>query len=243
MKTSIPLYHHLKTKILGEIQAGVWEVGGVIPSEPELARQYGVSRTTVRQAIGDLVSSGHLTRRQGKGTFVANRKNTQAESSLYGFAEELRQRGQDVQIRIDLIEIASCPDEIKAQLATDSKGPMVHIVRSALSAGKPVFYESSWLVIPPHLNVDDLDLHPDVFASVYGYFERLGVKIGLGKQMIRAGLANEEDAEFLNVPTGHPVLIVARLTQDVTASPLEFSKVVYVSELYEFEINLHREER
>jgi GntR family transcriptional regulator len=243
MKTSIPLYHHLKSSLLSEIQAGKWEPGEAIPSEPELARKFSVSRTTVRQAVGDLVSSGYLTRRQGRGTFVADRQKTTAQSPLYGFAEELRQRGQDVQILVHSIEIAPCPDEIMHHLGANSSQSSIHIVRTAQVDDNCVFYESSWLVIPPHLRADELDMQPSVFESVYGFFEKHGVKIGLGKQTIRAGKAEEKDVEFLNAALGDPLLIVTRLTQDVTGSPLEFSKVVYASSLYEFEINLHREER
>jgi len=70
MKGSIPLYHHLKNTLLAQIQSEKWESGELIPSEMELVRQFGVSRITVRQAIGDLVSTGYLVRQQGRGTFV-----------------------------------------------------------------------------------------------------------------------------------------------------------------------------
>ena len=66
-----PLYRQIKLLIVQDMQAGVWKPGEMIPGEFELAARFGVSQGTVRKAIDDLAAENLLTRRQGKGTFVA----------------------------------------------------------------------------------------------------------------------------------------------------------------------------
>ena len=66
----IPVYYQLKEMIKEKIADGTWQVGQCIASERELTEAYGVSRMTVRQALGELVQEGLLVREKGKGTFV-----------------------------------------------------------------------------------------------------------------------------------------------------------------------------
>ncbi|OGR24174.1 MAG: hypothetical protein A2139_07880 [Desulfobacca sp. RBG_16_60_12] len=56
----LPLYHSLGHVIRARIQSGEWHVGQRIPSERDLMRMFGVSRTTVRQGIENLVKEGVL---------------------------------------------------------------------------------------------------------------------------------------------------------------------------------------
>src|SRR5258708_2825335 len=71
VRGGVPVYVRLKETIRAGIDAGQWKIGDTIPSEREICAAYGISRMTARQAIGDLVHEGVLTRRQGRGTFVA----------------------------------------------------------------------------------------------------------------------------------------------------------------------------
>ncbi|HLR22531.1 MAG TPA: GntR family transcriptional regulator [Pseudogracilibacillus sp.] len=79
MKTK---YSIVKDFIKKQITDGIYQPDEKISSESELMEQFGVSRHTVRLAIGDLVTEGWLYREQGSGTFCSNRSKTQTESSL-----------------------------------------------------------------------------------------------------------------------------------------------------------------
>src|SRR5690242_6330835 len=71
----LPKYYQVKRQLL-ELTAAL-DAGSPVPPERELARSYGTSRTTVRQALAELVIEGRLLRMQGKGTFVAKPKVAQ----------------------------------------------------------------------------------------------------------------------------------------------------------------------
>ena len=70
----VPLYKQLKRLLEDALNDGTWKPGESLPSEPELAREYGVSRITVRTALNELSKEGRLVRLQGKGTFVTQKK-------------------------------------------------------------------------------------------------------------------------------------------------------------------------
>ncbi|MGB0384449.1 MAG: hydantoinase/oxoprolinase family protein [Ardenticatenaceae bacterium] len=67
---AVPLYEQVRNWILEQVQSGAWSANFQIPAEPKLAKDLGVSRSTVRQALGTLEQSGLVTRIAGRGTFV-----------------------------------------------------------------------------------------------------------------------------------------------------------------------------
>ena len=71
-----PLYIQVKQHILEQIKGGKFKPGDKLPSEKELTDLFGVSRVTVRNALGELQSEGIIVRISGKGTFVADAKDT-----------------------------------------------------------------------------------------------------------------------------------------------------------------------
>lgn len=66
----IALYYQVENSIREKIENGEWKVGQKLPTEPELCQFFGVSRTTIRQAVDSLVSAGLLAKKQGSGTYV-----------------------------------------------------------------------------------------------------------------------------------------------------------------------------
>ena len=90
----IPLYFQLKKLIVDEIKSRKYEVDSLIPTEKELSDQFDISRTTVRQAITELVQEGWLYRVKSKGTFIARQKLPQDFlQRLETFSEQMERLG------------------------------------------------------------------------------------------------------------------------------------------------------
>lgn len=241
MKTSVPLYHQLKATMLSDIQNEKWRVGQKIPSEASLSKEMGVSRITVRQAIGELVSLGYLVRHQGKGTFVAKRTRSFAASRLHGFAEELRARGYEVQIDVKSLERIIPPKEVIQSLELAANQEVIWIYRLAIVGRKTVFRENSYLVIPPHATLEELTRQSGLYNHVYGFFEHYGVRIAYGQQNVSATKPNEDDVQEFKMLRDEPILMIRRVTSDDTGTPVEFSEVRYPSGRYQFEVSLSRD--
>lgn len=87
--SNVPLYCQLKNLILEKIGKGEFEADSKIPSEQDFCDQYDISRPTVRQAINELTSSGHLYKLKGKGTFVSTQKSTINVKDYTGFTDSI----------------------------------------------------------------------------------------------------------------------------------------------------------
>src|SRR5215208_4371574 len=66
-----PLYRQVRDVLVKRIADGVWQAGQVLPSEPEIAADLGVSQGTVRKALDEMTAENLVIRRQGRGTYVA----------------------------------------------------------------------------------------------------------------------------------------------------------------------------
>jgi GntR family transcriptional regulator, arabinose operon transcriptional repressor len=75
----LPKYEQVKRSLISDIEVGRWSPGASIPSEAQLLKRFSVSRPTLVRSLQDLVRDGYLFRRQGKGTFVAERAERQAD--------------------------------------------------------------------------------------------------------------------------------------------------------------------
>ena len=66
----MPLYVQIRNLLRERIRLGEWAADEPMPTEDELVAHFGVSRTTVRQAMSDLASEGLVVRKAGRGTFA-----------------------------------------------------------------------------------------------------------------------------------------------------------------------------
>ena len=92
-RSLLPKYAQIVATLRSDIEANRISVGSVLPSEADFARQFGVSRMTVRQAHTVLAQQGLIERRQGVGTVVVNNTIRRSIGSLTGFAEDVAKAG------------------------------------------------------------------------------------------------------------------------------------------------------
>jgi len=94
----VPLYYQLQEVLKERIESGFWRPDDALPSEPELARAYGVSRVVVRQALAILEDDHQILRVRGRGTFVARPKLDYRAGGLSRLLAA--ERGSDVTIQV-----------------------------------------------------------------------------------------------------------------------------------------------
>src|ERR1700747_3692245 len=115
--TRLPLYAQVEDALSARIASGALPVGTQLPSEEELIREFGVSRTTIRMTIQNLVRQGLVDIRRGRGTFVASPRMVQELTGLTGFAEDMRVLGRTPSARVLSREIVAAPPIVAEKLA------------------------------------------------------------------------------------------------------------------------------
>src|SRR5215471_12219722 len=141
----VPLYAQLESILAAEICAGRLPPGDQIPKEDELVKRYAVSRTTVRQAIQNLLGRGLIEIRRGKGTFVLQPKITQELTHLSGFVEDMQSLGRNASARLLDKQTVTASESVARQLAITTGTPVVRIQRVRLADNSPLSFDETYL--------------------------------------------------------------------------------------------------
>ena len=206
----VPRYIRVREVLRQRILDGVYAPGERIPSEPELAREFGVSRGTVERAIRDLVQQGALIREQGRGTFVAHPLLNSIHFRLSTFAEEARRKGWEPSTRLVRAHVVAAPEDIAQKLHVEVGASLIEIVRVHCADGVPVVYEVRQLAydLCPRLLEEDLE-HASVHELlIYKY----RIPLVKARFTIHAIALQGEAAALLEVAEGSPGFAVERIT-------------------------------
>lgn len=218
-----PLYRQIRQLILDTMQSGEWVPGGLIPSEFELARRYGVSQGTVRKAVEVLVAEGLLVRRQGKGTYVVSHDESRAQFRF------LRLRPDDGPATQPVSRILQCrrvraPTDVQRALSLRPADTVLYIRRLLVFGETPVVLDDIWLAGEEfrRLTPQRLENHS---SRLYSVFEtELGTKMLRARERIRAVTAGPEEAALLDVSTTSPLLLVERVTSTFNGRKVELRR-------------------
>lgn len=232
-KIPIPLYYQLKELILNDIQTGVYQDGDLIPTEKELMDRYDLSRTTVRQALNDLVYEGMLKRKKGVGTFV---HLDQEEDAIDFVKMPIRMliKGEGYRLHCELLsftrEKASKRLADALRLADDA--PVFVMERIRYGDDTPMIYSRSFIscgLVP--------GLENDYMTACNGFHDYLrgrGLRIVKIKKSITATNANKRAVEILKLPnTNYPVMMETDLCFDGQGTPIEYSESLINTKLLE----------
>ena len=231
-----PYYQQLKRILTKEIEDRRGE-GDMLPSESDLCRQYSVSRTVVRQALGELEDDGLVHKVKGKGTFVTGRPlNTSFVQHSLGFYESMQRAGYTVRSRTiqmstepagvsmaKLVEIAVGENIIRFDRVRSVDGRPVQVVRTVLPAR----------LFPglTDLDMTDRSLY-QVLAADYG------VRPASGHRAIDATALSGEDAGYLNAPEGQPALRIESVTRSDLGVLFEYYVAIYRGDSFKFELEV-----
>jgi GntR family transcriptional regulator len=205
------------------------EIGAAIPPERQLAAEYGVSRVTLRQVIGDLVAEGYLSRRQGSGTFVSKPKIAQP-LTMTSFSEDMRRRGLTPGARTLSLEVVSAGAGAGRWLEMSPQHDIVRARRLRLADGEPMAMETLHVpaVVVPGLSADDLER----FSFYELLADKFGVTLGEGLQTIEPTVLDEEEARILQAPVHSPAFLFERVTRDAGGRPIEYVRSLYRGDRY-----------
>jgi len=232
----IPLYYQLKSFIENQISSGSWKPGEQIPSEAELCQEFQISRTTIRQAIGELVSQGKLKRTQGRGTFVTQYNIEKPLFFLIGFSQDMKLRGLKPSSRVLKFETIPPSAHITQILRLKENEPAILVKRLRLADDQLMAIDNCYLPFNRyfaimHENLENNSLY-DLLAKK---FDTVPVR---SIRTIESVGCPPPEAELLDVKIGFPILYIVGTNFDQNDQPFEYAETFYRGDRFTFNIEI-----
>jgi GntR family transcriptional regulator len=234
--SSDPLHRQVHDAIAERVAAGQWRPGQRLPSERRLCETFGVSRVTVRRALGALVDEGVLEVAPGRGWFVATGPLSEPPNLLLSFTAMARARGLEPTAIVREHVVRGATIDEAESLGVAPGAALVHLERVRLLDGIPVAVDRSLVPLArcPALATTDFTI-----ASLYEVLrEEAGLVPTFAETTVEAEAAGDELAELLDLSASWPVLVTTQTTYDQHQQPLEASRIVYRGDRYRFRARL-----
>ncbi|RFU84783.1 GntR family transcriptional regulator [Streptomyces triticagri] len=231
----VPKYYRLKKHLLDMTET--LPPGTPVPPERTLAAEFDTSRTTVRQALQELVVEGRLERIQGKGTFVAKPKVSQA-LQLTSYTEDMRAQGLEPTSQLLDIGYITADDRLAGLLDIAAGGRVLRIERLRLASGEPMAIETTHLSAKrfPALR-RSLVKYTSLYTALSEVYD---VHLAEAEETIETSLATPREAGLLGTDVGLPMLMLSRHSLDGSSHPVEWVRSVYRGDRYKFVARLKR---
>jgi GntR family transcriptional regulator len=212
-----PLYRQVREQLTRRIADGRWKAGEMVPSEMQIAADLGVSQGTVRKALDDMTAAKLLTRRQGRGTFVATHDEARI---LFQFFKLQPDGGDPAFPESEVLSVhdGAADEGEAAALALFTGEPVIRIRRIRSLSGRRCIAET--IVLPAAL-FDGIGREPipnnlyDIYARQYG------VTVAGGSERIKAVAADSATARLLGLAEGAPLLLIDRIATALDGKPVE----------------------
>lgn len=235
----VPLYFQIAHILRKRIEDGVYGVDSRLPSEVNIAKEFAVSRMTVREAIGILKKEGIIYTKQGTGNFVNSRGTTNNKyGRITGSIEDLLSYAMETESKIIRTSVVEPSVDVQEALKLAESERVVEIVANRYAEGKlicasfiniPSSFATSLLVVPV--------MKKPMFRLIE---ETFNVSIVDVEQRISAILANKDITSLLCVKEKAPVLAMRRTYYLADGKPVEFVKAFYRADKFEYAIRLSR---
>ncbi len=225
--SGLPMYRQLSNIIRTNVENGVYEVNQKIPTEMELSKKYNVSRVTVRKALEELVEDGILLRKQGKGTFISEKKTTNANYPQTSFADACLLSGKKPATRLLSYSMEVPTKKIADFFEIEQTEMVIKIRRIRMADGEPIILE--------------VDYFPESFAfladealtdSIALILNRNNIYPIHGETVTTICYASEEESRVLNVDVEQPLLYIRGEIRNEDMRPVQVSKQIIRTDLY-----------
>jgi GntR family transcriptional regulator len=237
----VPLYYQLQELLKQHIESGTWRPGDMLPSEPELARHFGVSRVVVRQALAILDDDRQIRRVRGRGTFVAPPKRASRAGGLSRLLASSDRAGEGVlvlDVTVPAVErsirerLDAAEDEEVLRITT-----LLSLEHTPLAIGYSFFRrtEARWLEDRLHVG---RHLPRDLSLA-----DR-GITLGRSEVSIETSQCGQFEADRFGVPHRAPVFLVLCTEYRATASgdrPFEVARVEYRGDIVQLRLEASAE--
>jgi GntR family transcriptional regulator len=218
-KSYLPAYVQLATILKQRISAGTYEPGSRLPSEASLAKHFGLSAMTARQAVGVLAEEGLVKRVQGSGTFV---QRIGVATSHFGL-DALRNVFMDkdhLDVRIIKATVESAEGAPCRALEVENGERLVVVERLILYQGHPFTIQVGYARFDPESPIVETMLDTKMLTGLF--FEHGPSCFMKGELRLLPACFNEKEAELLNSKAGDSAFRLEHIFYDFSDQPASF---------------------
>ena len=206
---------------------------GALPGELDLAREYGTSRVTVRRALDLLRREGLVTSRRGSGWFAAVDPLRQPLGRVTTVEAAVEAAGARPGRRVVAFGFVDAPASVADALRQAQGADVLRVERVNLADDEPFALVTVWVRADVGADVSRADAERTTF---YDLLPVRGVELESVHQTITAEVADSDVARLLACAPGDPLLLVRRVTFDVSGEPTLYSEHRYPADRTTFEI-------
>lgn len=226
----LPAYVQIAHGIRALLRDGAVAPGTGLPPERVLCERYGVSRMTLRQAMGVLQREGLIECQRGRGTFVSVRRLQKQQQALRSFTEEIRARGAVPSTKVLSFRREEPTPPAREFFSMPEEGRVYLIERLRFIDQVPMALESVQLPCSLCPDLEHCDL---VHDSLYRILEEdYGLKLADCQEEISAVQPSRAQKRLLQAPSSTAILLVCRRTRTAGEVPVEFAITAYRGDLY-----------
>jgi GntR family transcriptional regulator len=207
------LRHLIAESLRDRLLSGEYEAGARLPSEPDLARSLGVSRSSLRSAIALLEADGLLRRLHGSGTYVTNMPLLRNDLSRnFGVSEMIAATGLEPGTVRERAAREPAPADVAAAFEIAPGAPLSVLARVRTASGRPVVESTDWC---REEVLDPSELSALRGGSIYVALAEQGLAIHHGVASISPTIAAGETARRLKVPVGSLLLTLFQVDSTI----------------------------
>ncbi|WP_153722613.1 GntR family transcriptional regulator [Sporosarcina cascadiensis] len=229
----VPLHIQVRYSIEKKIKKGIFKEK--IPSERELMETYNVSRSTVREAISQLVIDGLLEKKHGKGTFIAEQPPHYWQGNLISTTEMIERMGEKPSTQLVAHGVVEVPEALR-ELIDWKQAYLIKRVRFASEV--PLAVETQYYPVAIGLALAEMDIKQ---GTLYDLLENeLDIRLFGADETITSRRIIREDAVLLQLAEDSHTLHLERLVYDDMGEIVEYYLADYHPDKYAFHFKSER---
>lgn len=234
--TPIPLYFQLKNIILSDIEKGNFVTGDSIPTENQMADFYHISRSTIRQAIAELVQEGWLVRKASKGTFVTTPvQNSSYIRSFEPFYQQIKRLGMVPRTELIDLSVITPEPEIAEKMKLTPEQKVISMFRRRFADDMPMVTIQNYI---PYNSCSFILSHDFKTNSLYELLmSNQKTQIFNTKTVVSAATSTEEDIRLLEMKIPTPMLCFHTISVTKDGDIIDYAFSRYRGDWNKFEIN------
>lgn len=229
-------WQDLVERLRADIAAGVYPIGSLLPSEPNLMERLGGGRHSVRRALSELSANGLIRTEHGKGSFVQRVDVIDYKISLRTrVSRNISEQGRASTDQPVSEETIGAPAAVSEALGIEEGATVYRIVRYGFADDVPISISTAYHPVDRFPDIDkarrSLRRLSEIYAS-YGVHDYVRLKTIISTRMPTA-----EMARILRLPPQQPVLITHKVDADTKGVPIAYSEVVWAGNRVQFTID------